>query len=286
MGKNFENMMEKMTIRKRNNLNFTTNPPVRWLFSLSLAGLSISISGFIGAFLGSEGSALICATGICFVLTLFLITFILLSRRRKKNSWILLLFTYLGIWLFSSLFRLLLWQHIGTLLEIPMAVVFLILHHEFTPQNLWMHSMLPHGPGGASSSQGYDPGPALSLPPSPNGEIATLMDELIQANEQLQRLLESRIQSPEEFAAWQRETERLGTVSSRISQELKQFMEMDQARAQEENRQIDEFHARLGPWWQQQAETAARQREAVKNLTRQLEAQEAYIRELRGGAKP
>ncbi|PKI40644.1 hypothetical protein CRG98_038959 [Punica granatum] len=112
------------------------------------------------------------------------------------------------------------------------------------------------------------------------------MDELIQANEQLQRLLESRIQSPEEFAAWQRETERLGTVSSRISQELKQFMEMDQARAQEENRQIDEFHARLGPWWQQQAETAARQREAVKNLTRQLEAQEAYIRELRGGAKP
>jgi hypothetical protein len=251
------------------------------LLSLLGRALGAFVAISFGRFLGSEGTAImtkgtnlllfaILILGLIFLFRLYSI------RLKKKYGFRLVFIMYLSLLFFISFFcyflRIYLLSRLG--LHLGDLFYFIILSVGGLP--------LP-----APSER---PAIDLSLPPSPSPELSELMDQLSQADEKMQRLLEARVESREDLDAWEREAARLKTFLSEAEQTIRQSEEMDRARAQEQARQRAELDALMAPVLQHEAELAAKRdalEEVRKRLNQQIQAQEAFLKGFRfGGEDP
>ena len=124
----------------------------------------------------------------------------------------------------------------------------------------------------------------LTLPPGSGDELSDLVAELDQAEREIRRLSESRIESTEDLEARQQILARLKTFLDEVDSRLEQAREIDRVRDNERARLREELDAQMAPFIQriQAAELAAERRakavEVPTLLSQQIQAQEQYLK--------
>lgn len=105
------------------------------------------------------------------------------------------------------------------------------------------------GEGGSGAGPSQRPGHIdLTLPPGSGDELSDLVAELDQAEREIRRLSESRIESTEDQEARQQILARLKTFLDEVDSRLEQAREIDRVRDNERARLREELDAQMVPF--------------------------------------